>query len=137
LKGLTAPQKKTEGAYKINMIVEGLSSDEKALEKEMEVLENKLKGEKYKLLKFEKSDVSKGKDNYTQFFSVDVSVPDFSDIVYLIVQFGPSSVELLEPDEVRLDLAQVHEVLNEIASAVHYYVSFILHLKQKELSKKN
>lgn len=137
LKGVNMPKKEVEGQYKVNMIIEGLSTNEKALEKEMEVLEKKLKNEKYAILKFEKSDIAKEKDNYTQFFNVDVSVPEFSDIVYLIIQYGPSSVELLEPTEVRLDLTQVQEVLNEIASAVHYYVSFILQLKHKELSSKD
>jgi len=137
LKGVNMPKKEVEGQYKVNMIIEGLSTDEKALEKEMEVLEKKLKNEKYAILKFEKSDIAKEKDNYTQFFNVDVSVPEFSDIVYLIIQYGPSSVELLEPTEVRLDLTQAQEVLNEIASAVHYYVSFILQLKHKELSSKD
>ena len=137
LKGVTMPKKEVEGKYRVNMIVEGLSSDENALGKEMEVLEKKLKNEKYQLLKFEKSDIAKEKDNYTQFFNVDVFVPEFRDIVYLIVQYGPSSVELLEPTEVKLDLREAQEVLNEIASAVHYYVSFILQLKHNELSSKD
>ncbi len=137
LKGVTMPRKEVEGRYKVNMIIEGLSSDEGALGKEIEILEKKLKNEKYKILKFEKSDIGKEKDNYTQFFNVDVSVPEFSDIVYLIVQYGPSSVELLEPTEVKLNLSEAQEVLNEIASAVHYYVSFILQLKHNELSKKD
>ena len=137
LKGVVMPKKEVEGKYKVNMIIEGLSSYEGALEKEIEVLEKKLKNEKYKILKFEKSDIAKEKDNYTQFFNVDISVPEFSDIVYLIVQYGPSSVELLEPTEVKLNLSEAQEVLNEIASAVHYYVSFILQLKHNELSSKD
>jgi predicted transcriptional regulator len=137
LKGVVMPKKEVEGKYKVNMIIEGLSSYEGALEKEIEVLEKKLKNEKYKILKFEKSDIAKEKDNYTQFFNVDISVPEFSDIVYLIIQYGPSSVELLEPTEVKLNLSEAQEVLNEIASAVHYYVSFILQLKHKELSNQD
>jgi hypothetical protein len=135
LRGVTMSKKQKEGAYKVNMIIEGLSANDKALEKEMEILENKLKNEEYTILKFEKSDVSKEKDNYTQFFNTDISVPDFSDLIYLIIQYGPSSVELLEPNDVRLDLSQAQEVLNEVASAVHYYVSFILQLKYKELAQ--
>ena len=49
LKGVTMPKKEAEGKYRVNMIVEGLSSDENALDKEMEVLEKKLKSEKYQL----------------------------------------------------------------------------------------
>jgi DNA-binding MarR family transcriptional regulator len=135
VRGISMPRKELKGHYKVNMIIEGLSSDEKALEKEMEVLEKRLKMEKYHLLKFEKSDISKEENNYTCFFNVNVSVPEFSDLIYLIVQYGPSSVELLEPTQVTLDLSEAQEVLNEVASAVHYYVSFILQLKQNELSK--
>jgi len=135
LRGMTMPQKKLEGQYKVNMIIEGMSSVEGALEKEMEILEKKLKQEKFTILKFEKSDVAHEKETYTQFINTDISVPDFSDIVYLIVQYGPSSVELLEPNEVRLDLSQSQELLGEIVSAVHYYVTFILQLKHKEISE--
>jgi DNA-binding MarR family transcriptional regulator len=135
LRGVTMPKKEREGEYKVNIIIEGISPDEKALEKEMEILESKLKNEGFKLLKLEKSEISKEKDNYTAFLNVDLSVPDFSDLVYLIVQYGPSSVELLEPKEVKLDLSQAQGVLNEVASAVHYYVSLILQFKHKEMDK--
>lgn len=135
LKGVNMPVEKKEGEFVFNMIVEGISNDEQALAKQMEVLESKLKAEKFKLLKFEKSDVAHEKDSYTMFFNADIAVPEFSDIIYLIVQYGPSSVELLEPDKVELDLSQTQTVLNEVASAIHYYVSLILHLKHKELSE--
>lgn len=136
LKGVTSGKKPAEGQYKINMIVEGISTDEEALKKEMEVLERKLKAESYKLLRFEKSEIVKDEENYSMFINVDFSVPDFSDTIYLIIQYGPSSVELLEPHEVKLELSQAQEVLNEVASAVHYYVSLILNLKQKEIKDK-
>jgi len=135
LRGITMPKKEVEGVYKINMIIEGISQDEKALEKEMDALESKLKNEGFKLLKFERSGVSKEKDSYTAFFNVDLSVPDFSDIIYLIVQYGPSSVELLEPTEVKLSLSEAQTALNEVASAIHYYVSLILQFAHKEVYK--
>ena len=135
LRGIAMPKKEMEGIYKINIIIEGISQDEKALEKEMDALESKLKNEGFKLLKFERSGVSKEKDSYTAFFNVDLSVPDFSDIIYLIVQYGPSSVELLEPTDVKLSLSQAQAALNEVASAIHYYVSLILQFAHKEVYK--
>ena len=136
LKGVNMPtDNKIEGEYLFNMIVEGTSASEGALNKQMEVLENKLNAEKFKILKFEKSDMAKGKEHYSMFFNIDISVPEFSDVIYLIVQYGPSSVELLQPQEVKLIPSQTQTVLNEVASAVHYYVSLILHLKQKELTE--
>lgn len=122
--------------YRVKMTVEALSQDKNALEKQMSLLESKLRSERVRIHKLERADTAKNDENYTSFMDIECSVASFSDVVNLIVNYGPSSVELLKPKDVRLSLGEAQDVLNEMTSAVHYYISLILSLKYAELMQK-
>lgn len=125
---------KKEGDYLIRMIIEGTSENEESLSKEMDKLEEKVKGEPFKIVNFERSDThtEEGKEKKTssQFLEVEMSTPKLSDIIYLVMNYGPSSVELLEPDTTELKMEELQTILNDVASGVHYYVSIILQQQQ-------
>lgn len=121
----------SEGKYRIRMIVEASSPDKEALDKQCEILEKRFKDEKFEILDFEKSEIKKQDDSYTSFFDTEIVVPNFKDVIYLIFNYGPTFVELLEPQKIELNIAESQEALNEVASIVNYYVSFIFQLQQK------
>lgn len=121
------------GKYRIKMIVENVSPDKEALNKAAKELEQKFKSEKFEIVSFEGSEIKKQDDNYNVFFEAEVIVPGFKDVIYLIFNYGPTFVEMLEPEKITLNMAESQEALNEIASIVSYYVSFIFQLQQKLL----
>ena len=136
MKGSKSNKTKTidsEGGYRIRMIVENVSPDKEALDKAVKTLEQKFKSEKFKIIDFERSEIKKQDDNYTIFFEAEVVVPEFRDLIYLIFNYGPTFVELLEPEKISLNVPESQQALNEIASIVNYYVSFIFQLQQKLL----
>jgi hypothetical protein len=101
----------------------------------MLILEEKLRKEPYGIIRLEKSTAEKTGENYNMFLDVEIATPEFKDLIYLIITYGPTSVEILEPAKIELNLSDAQEVLNSIVSAVHYYVSYILQLEMKELKK--
>lgn len=125
---------KKEGDYVIRMIVEGTSEDEVGLSKEMDKLEEKVKNEPFKIIEFERSDTHTEEDEEkktcSEFIEVEMSTPKMSDIIYLVMNYGPSSVEVLEPDTTELKIEELQNILNDVASGVHYYVSIILQQQQ-------
>lgn len=136
MKGSKSNKTKTidsEGGYRIRMIVENVSPDKEALDKAVKTFEQKFKSEKFKIIDFERSEIKKQDDNYTIFFEAEVVVPEFRDLIYLIFNYGPTFVELLEPEKISLNVPESQQALNEIASIVNYYVSFIFQLQQKLL----
>ena len=122
--------------FRVKLTVEALSKDSDALERQMDLLESKLRSERIHIHSLERADVAKQEDNFTSFMEVECSMTSFSDVINMIVNYGPSSVELIKPKEVRLSLSESQDVLNEVTSAVHYYISLILSLKYAELMQK-
>ena len=132
--GKTKMAKSDEIVFKANLIIEGAGEIKEQVEKQISILEEKLRKEPYKFLKIEKSTVELVENTYCMFIDVDVEVPRFKDLIYLIITYGPSSVELLEPARVELSLGEAQDLLNSIVSTVHYYVTYILqlHLRNKK-----
>jgi len=125
------------GKYRVKMIIEALSQDKEALQRQCDILENKIsKEEKISVIDFEKGEILKQEENYTAFFDIEIETKTFKDVIHMIINYGPSSVELIEPEKLELNLNQSQELLNEISSAVHYYVAFILGLQQELMKVK-
>lgn len=135
---------KLEGEYIIRLIIEASGKEPEAVEKEMDILEEKLKKEPYKILEYEKADVEteeieKEKENgekekeksASTFIEAKITVPKFTDALYLIMSYGPSSVEVLRPEEVDLKLEEFQKSLNDLASAVNYYTGIIYQLREE------
>lgn len=129
--------REVEENYRVRLIIEALSKDKGALQAQLDILEGKLKEEPVSLLKLDKAETELQGENYTSYLDVEAGVRDFKDLLYLIINYGPSSVELLEPQKIELSMGETQEALNEVSSAVHYYVSFILGLQQKLIELKS
>src|SRR3989338_5918170 len=109
---------------KFFMIVEAGSDSREALEEQFKVIEERLRKEPYEFFKFEKSTVEelipeegsrahgKGVERmFAQHLELEVGVPSFRDVVYLIISYGPSGIELLEPSELELKASDVQAAL--------------------------
>ena len=48
----------------------------------------------------------------------------------MIIQYGPSSVEVLKPDKADFTAQEMQEILNEVTSSVHYYIGLIVQQRQ-------
>lgn len=117
-----------EANYRAKMIIEGMSKSEEALRKSMEILETRLKKEKIRIFSFEKSEISKVEQDFVMFFDVDIGTKTFRDLFAIVVNYGPTSVELLEPKKVEIKLPEAQDTLNDVATAIHHYVSYLLEL---------
>ena len=124
---------KGEKRFRVKMLIEGLSESEEGLKKHMDLLESRLRKEPYDVPAFKRSDATNFEKNYTAFFDMEMAVPSLRDVTYLIVNYGPSYIELLEPKRVELSLADTQEVLNEMLNAVHYYIGIIAELKREQI----
>ena len=117
-----------EPNYRAKMIIEGMSKSEEALRKSMEILETRLKKERIRLFSFEKSEMSRVEEDYVMFFDVDLGTKTFRDLFGIIINYGPTSVELLEPKKIEIKLPEAQDTLNDVATAIHHYVSYLLEL---------
>ena len=103
----------------------------------MDTLEEKLKKEPYKILEHERAGIKteeneEGKtESASTFMETKITVPKFTDMLYLVMNYGPSSVEVLEPEKTELTMEELQSALNDLSSAVHYYTSLVVQLRKK------
>ncbi len=118
------------------LIIEGISPEKEALEKQMALLEDKIKLEPMKIIRFEKGEVEKQDEDYSSFFEIEAWFSSLEDLFKVIINYGPSSVHLLEPKSFSLKANEAQSLVNTVVSAVHYYTSLIIMQKFKEYLQK-
>lgn len=58
---------------------------------------------------------------YTCFAEVEVETNEFADMINLIFDFMPSSFELIEPSEMKINLSDATSILNTLSGRLHKY----------------
>jgi hypothetical protein len=58
---------------------------------------------------------------YSQIVDVDFLTKDFDQLVRVVVSYAPSSIEILEPEKIRMDMGEAQGILNSIAEIIHRF----------------
>ncbi|MFH0737656.1 MAG: hypothetical protein V1827_03820 [Candidatus Micrarchaeota archaeon] len=67
-----------------------------------------------------------GDKNYSSSIEVKILTRDFSTLAAICMAHSPYSVEILRPDEVRLELSEVHKLLGTMSAITAEYKRYIL-----------
>ncbi len=128
--------------YRVKMSIEGVSKSKEALENQMGVLVDKIKKENIIIHDLELADVHEAEGTYSNFIEIDFGASSFDKIIHMIINYGPGSIELVEPvSNIELTPKEVHDSFMEVANFTHYYVGMVVNLSmqnnilRKELAK--
>ncbi|MBN3036947.1 MAG: hypothetical protein JW834_00700 [Candidatus Diapherotrites archaeon] len=123
-------EESVERPFKAHILVEGQSKGKNALIKAQSDLISQLKSDKLvRAQNIREDEVVEAEGLYSTFFEADVSTKTFEDMVYVILHYGPSSVEFLEPKRFEVGMEEAQGALNDVANTIHSYVGMILQLK--------
>jgi len=114
-----------KGSFEANFMIEGISSDREVLKQRMKVMEEKIRL-KIRPLKIEMAKPVENEKMWSMFIEFNAQFRDLHSLVDAIINYGPSSVELLKPEKAELDQYHLQSLISDITSAVHYYASVIL-----------
>lgn len=59
---------------------------------------------------------------YSQVCEVEMDVRSFSELVELVINYGPTSVDVKAPDRVAMDIGEVRDSLNAVAQMMHQFL---------------
>lgn len=59
---------------------------------------------------------------YSRVAEVEMEVERFSDLVELVINYGPTSVDIQAPERLEMDLRDARDALNAVAQIMHQYV---------------
>ncbi len=65
----------------------------------------------------------KGSDAYSKVVEVELLSRRFEQLAYLVMNYAPSSIEIMEPAEMNLKLSEAQTLLNTISELVHNFAA--------------
>ncbi len=63
----------------------------------------------------------KGEDAYSKVVEVELVSRRFEDLIYMVMKYAPSSIEILEPPEIKMKVGEAQGILNSIAELIHSF----------------
>jgi hypothetical protein len=65
----------------------------------------------------------KGGEAFSKVVEIELIARRFENLVYLILNYAPSSVEILEPSMLKVDMGEAQGILNSLAELIHNVIS--------------
>ena len=124
-----AEKRLKDGWIKAALIIEVLAVNEEAAKSALEKHVEKMGKEDNTMILDNKFHATEEVQNptprlekaYSQIVDVDVLVKDFDNLVKLVVSYAPSSIEILEPEKIRMDMGEAQGILNSISELIHKF----------------
>ena len=124
-------KKLKEGWIKSWMMIEALGITEPVVKSALESHVTKLGLEKNVIVAkkdFKKTEkVNKPFENikaaYSGVVELEVLTKDYDRLVFLVLNYAPSAIEVLEPKRISIDAGEAQGILNSLAELIHRFVS--------------
>ena len=122
---------KEEGWINVWCAIEVLTTKEELAEKALKKLANEMKANPNLYIYEEKfletrevEKPAKGVDKgYSKVMEISFLVKDLYSLIEFCVRYGPSAVEILEPEEIRVKIDEIQNLANFISGLMHQFVS--------------
>ncbi len=124
-------KKLKEGWIKSTMMIEVLAVTEEAakesLEKHIDRMEKEDKAliykKNFKKIDKVKNPLPKITEAYSNVVELELLTQNYDKLVYMVMTYVPSSVEILEPGHIKMDMGEAQGVLNSIAELIHKFAA--------------
>ena len=124
-------KKLKEGWIRSSMMIEALGTTERAATVGLEQHVQKMDKEEgcvvfntnftgVKEVKHPHPKVEKG---YSNVVETEVLTENFEKLVYIVMRYGPTSVEIHEPEKIRIDFGEAQSIVNSLAEMIHNFAS--------------
>jgi hypothetical protein len=126
-----AEKRLNEGWIKSTMIIEVLAINKEAAQAALKNHVEKMEKEdntmildrRFHKVQTVKNPLPKIQKAYSQIVDVDVMTRNFDQLVRVVVSYAPSSIEILEPEQLSMDMGEAQGILNSIAEIIHKFAA--------------
>jgi hypothetical protein len=124
-------EKIKEGWLKVWMMFEVLAINEKVTKESLESLINKLdKDIRIKMYKKEFGEIKRVEKplpniecGYSLICEIELVSKKFDDLVKIVIEYGPSAIEVLEPSKLNINAGEAQEILTSISQLIHNFAA--------------
>jgi hypothetical protein len=134
-------EEKKEGWMKTRLIIEIAGSPKENVDKAMVLLGEKF-GEGVSEMKVRKTSVKepqqiKGHEKvWSGFIEFEVDVKDLPTAFGIVFDYLPSSIEIVEPDQLLVQIADINVIINDLAARLHQYDAALKMLRAENFALK-
>jgi len=119
------------GGLKVWVAIEALAVKKEVVEEALKNHITRIKNERH--IKITKEDfkealevekpIKKIEKAFSQVVEMEFEIDSFRNLVNFIIIYGPSALEIIEPDHLKIEIGEAQDILNSIASIMHQYAS--------------
>ena len=126
-----ATEKVEEGWIRAWLAFEALAVKEEVTKSSLESLFNRMESDKrVRVYKKEFSDIKRVenplqgvKEAWSQIIKMEIVSKKLHDLVGFVIDFGPSSIEILEPKKFETEMGEAQNILNSVAEMIHRFAA--------------
>lgn len=124
-----------EGNIKIKIVIEVLGSPKEYVEKALDKVIERLKSE-YKVLNHVAYETLQINQFWSTFADVELIVKDIDEVIGLVFDYMPSSIEIIEPDIFNFKSNEIMNIINDLIARLHQYDMVVKNLRAELLMLK-
>lgn len=119
------------GWIRSSMMIEVLAATKDAAESSLKKHVENLEKEKialvykknFKGIKPAQHPYDKTKKAYSNLVELELLTPRFENLLVIVMNYGPSSVEILEPEKIEMGIGEAQNVLNSVSELLHKFAA--------------
>ncbi|MCD6590742.1 MAG: hypothetical protein J7K72_02105 [Candidatus Aenigmarchaeota archaeon] len=124
-------KKMKEGWIRTNMFIEAMAISDTAVESALKKHIDRLEKERgvfvYRKDFKEITEVEKPLPNipkgYSQIVEIELLTENFEKLVHVVFYYGPSAIEVIEPDKIKIGIGEAQGILNTFAMIIHRFAA--------------
>jgi hypothetical protein len=126
-------EQEDDNAFRLSIIIEAQALEETLLKRQFDkILETMQKEPYFRIYATHMAPPEKIEEKYSSFLDINLSVRDFRALVRLMFFYGPTSVEVLKPKEVKFTLDDFQNGLIDMGEMVHGYAEYIMGILSRQ-----
>jgi hypothetical protein len=126
-----AEKRLKDGWIKTWMMIEALAVSPETVNKALNThIERMEKEDKFMIIKKDFKETKKTdspfedvKEAHSGVVEIEVLTENFDKLFYMVINYGPSAVEILAPEKITLDMGELQGMLNSMADIIHRFAA--------------
>ncbi|MAG20032.1 hypothetical protein CL618_01200 [archaeon] len=117
----------------IRAVIEIVGSPKEHVEKILGLVIEKIKKEELKVLRVDAFDAKEVKELWSCFAEVEIEFETLERFMGFCFDYMPSSIEILEPEELKVESGSFGDIINDLLAKLHQYDMLIKGLKAENI----
>ncbi len=105
--------KKERAKEALEMLIDKMDKDKKA----------KIYSKQFSELRTVENPMKNVKEAFSMTCEIELIAPNFDNLLQVVLEYGPSAIEIIEPSELKMKISEAQGVLNSVSQMMHKFAA--------------